>query len=92
MIPYVSTAGVLLVISALLTAIILKRSSQVGRIDIPNERSSHSTPTPRGGGLSFVIASLTGIAAYGLSGDHSSRPLWGLIAAGALVAVDPTVG
>ena len=87
MIPYVSTAGVLLVISALLTAIILRRSSQVGRIDIPNERSSHSTPTPRGGGLSFVIASLAGIAAYGISSDLPSRPLWGLIVAGALVAV-----
>jgi Fuc2NAc and GlcNAc transferase len=27
-------------------------------LDIPNERSSHSTPTPRGGGIVFVIVSL----------------------------------
>lgn len=30
---------------------VLKRSF----VDIPNLRSSHSTPTPRGGGLSFVV-------------------------------------
>ncbi len=28
-------------------------------LDIPNERSSHTTPTPRGGGLGFIIAFAT---------------------------------
>jgi len=31
--------------------------------DIPNERSSHNAPKPRGGGLVFVIVSLAGYAA-----------------------------
>ena len=31
-------------------------------VDIPNERSSHSIPTPRGGGLAIVIAILGGLA------------------------------
>jgi Fuc2NAc and GlcNAc transferase len=30
-------------------------------LDVPNERSSHSTPTPRGGGLAFVAVILAGI-------------------------------
>lgn len=33
-------------------------------LDIPNERSSHSQPTPRGGGLGFIVAfALTGAIA-----------------------------
>jgi FlaA1/EpsC-like NDP-sugar epimerase/UDP-N-acetylmuramyl pentapeptide phosphotransferase/UDP-N-acetylglucosamine-1-phosphate transferase len=30
-------------------------------LDIPNERSSHTTPTPRGGGIVIVILSLVGV-------------------------------
>jgi Fuc2NAc and GlcNAc transferase len=29
-------------------------SSQL--LDIPNDRSSHTQPTPRGGGLGFIVA------------------------------------
>lgn len=31
-------------------------------LDIPNERSSHSTPTPRGGGLGIAISFFAGLA------------------------------
>ncbi len=37
-------------------------------IDIPNERSSHSLPTPRGGGGAVVIAFLTGLVWLALTG------------------------
>jgi UDP-N-acetylmuramyl pentapeptide phosphotransferase/UDP-N-acetylglucosamine-1-phosphate transferase len=30
-------------------------------LDVPNERSSHSQPTPRGGGLAIVVIALTGV-------------------------------
>jgi Fuc2NAc and GlcNAc transferase len=33
-----------------------------GRLDIPNSRSSHQTPTPRGGGVSIVAMVLTAAA------------------------------
>jgi Fuc2NAc and GlcNAc transferase len=33
-------------------------------IDIPNERSSHQRPTPRGGGLGFVMAIAIGLLLY----------------------------
>lgn len=32
-----------------------KRAVAVGLMDVPNDRSSHSVPTPRGGGLAFVL-------------------------------------
>ena len=52
-----------LISSALLTLLLIKYGSQLSRIDIPNERSSHSSPTPRGGGIAIVsvtVASLVG--------------------------------
>src|SRR5678809_1791688 len=30
-------------------------------LDIPNERSSHSSPTPRGGGLAIAVTTIGGI-------------------------------
>jgi UDP-N-acetylmuramyl pentapeptide phosphotransferase/UDP-N-acetylglucosamine-1-phosphate transferase len=42
-------------LSLIVTALIKQRFSQ-HLLDIPNERSSHTQPTPRGGGLGFIIA------------------------------------
>lgn len=35
-------------------------------LDIPNERSSHMRPTPRGGGLAIVVLTLAGLISWGL--------------------------
>jgi UDP-N-acetylmuramyl pentapeptide phosphotransferase/UDP-N-acetylglucosamine-1-phosphate transferase len=35
-------------------------------LDIPNERSSHSRPTPRGGGIAIVMISVIGVAVASL--------------------------
>lgn len=37
-------------------------------VDIPNERSSHSSPTPRGGGLAIAFTALGGILFAGMLG------------------------
>jgi len=42
-------------------------------LDIPNERSSHVVPTPRGGGLAIVIVTLIGSGALWVI-----KPLWGV--------------
>jgi len=42
----------------LMTGLIRKYSLKNALIDIPNERSSHSKPTPRGGGLSIALSVL----------------------------------
>lgn len=44
-----------LMISLFTVGIIKQRFSQQ-LLDIPNERSSHTQPTPRGGGLGFILA------------------------------------
>jgi len=48
-------SGLLLVASFVLTWIIKRISLKKNVLDIPNDRSSHSIPTPRGGGLAIVI-------------------------------------
>ena len=40
-----------------LTYVMLRISRARGLMDVPNERSSHATPTPRGGGVAIVIGS-----------------------------------
>lgn len=54
-------------------------------LDTPNHRSSHSTPTPRGGGISFVIVFLLVSSALGAVHSISFRETIGLLA-GVLVA------
>ncbi len=44
-----------LMLSWVAVAVVRKLASRLGMIDIPNERSSHHKPTPRGGGLGFGI-------------------------------------
>ena len=51
-------------------------------LDIPNERSSHTAPTPRGGGLIIVIASLT---AYVVCSKITGRNFSGSYLAGAFL-------
>ncbi|MGE3540328.1 MAG: glycosyltransferase family 4 protein [Candidatus Tectimicrobiota bacterium] len=46
-------------------------------LDVPNERSSHKQPTPRGGGLAIVVCTLTGLwgICFGLDRDFPLGPL-----------------
>jgi Fuc2NAc and GlcNAc transferase len=54
MIPFLFPAfGFLL---SLLTVWFIKKRFSKQLLDIPNDRSSHTQPTPRGGGLGFIIA------------------------------------
>ena len=45
-------------LSYVLTRWVQRTAEPLGLIDIPNQRSSHETPTPRGGGIAIAIASL----------------------------------
>ncbi|HUR98726.1 MAG TPA: glycosyltransferase family 4 protein [Pyrinomonadaceae bacterium] len=65
-------------------AIFIRWSRHRGLFDIPNERSSHSTPTPRGGGLVVVLVSLAG---YLIVGFALGMPVsWGYVGGSLLVA------
>ena len=81
-------AGVLWVVGFFATAIgvavFTRLSLRRGFFDIPNERSSHSTPTPRGGGLIIVVVTLAGYAAIGWA---FGLPIsWGYIVGALMVA------
>lgn len=55
-------------------------------MDVPNERSAHVRPTPRGGGLAIALAFLAGGAASAAMGVVPPRVFAALAAGGTLVA------
>jgi Fuc2NAc and GlcNAc transferase len=57
-----------------------------GLLDRPNERSSHSQPTPRGGGLAIVIGNSLAVGAFALLGFVDGALASVLIGGGLLVA------
>jgi Fuc2NAc and GlcNAc transferase len=61
-----------------LTVALIKRRFSAQLLDIPNDRSSHTVPTPRGGGLGFVIAFAftSALALWLLSPSLPLIPLW----------------
>ncbi|MEG3617618.1 MraY family glycosyltransferase [Magnetovibrio sp. PR-2] len=63
---YALFGGALLAVSALLTWVLMKR---VRIIDNPNERSSHTRPTPRSGGIAIVATFFIGLIAMAVMKD-----------------------
>lgn len=64
-------AALALIGATVLTGVIRKAALVRGVIDVPNERSSHLVPTPRGGGLAIVLTVSTAVVvlyALGLVG------------------------
>ncbi|MBC3775839.1 glycosyltransferase family 4 protein [Pseudomonas sp. SWRI99] len=56
-------------------------------MDIPNERSSHCTPTPRGGGGAIVLAFLSGLAFLSCLDVLSLEAFYALLGSGTIVAI-----
>jgi Fuc2NAc and GlcNAc transferase len=56
-------------------------------LDIPNDRSSHAQPTPRGGGLALTLAHLVGVTVAALLGQASSELVVALLGGGLAVAI-----
>lgn len=56
-------------------------------LDIPNERSSHSVPTPRGGGVAMVVTFLAAVGLLTGFGIVRSSMAVGLLGAGFAVAL-----
>ena len=77
----------LLVASAFITRQLVMNSHRFSQMDIPNERSSHLTPTPRGGGLSFVATSIVGFLLLTLNSTIDRADLLALCCAGIIVAI-----
>ena len=69
----------LLILSYFLTYIIKRVAVKHSLLDIPNERSSHEIPTPRGGGLAIVVSWFTGITILFFTGNIESSLYFALI-------------
>ncbi len=74
---------------ALLSAVIVRAMMRVGALDHPGARSSHTQPTPKGGGVGIVSAFVLGMVLL-FAGAGEARvpdtPFLGLIAAAILIA------
>lgn len=76
------------VTAALLLTWLLRRYA-IARslLDIPNERSSHTVPTPRGGGVAIVVTFSVTLALIAWAGVLPETDAWALLGAGAWVAL-----
>jgi len=75
------------VVSWVLTLVLRRYALAKSLMDIPNERSSHSVPTPRGGGVAIVVAFTLVLPVLTALGLLSAPVLIALLGSGLLVAV-----
>ena len=75
------------VCSLLLTAALRRYALSRSLMDIPNARSSHTVPTPRGGGVAIVLSFLLMVPVLAFFGGLSWSLALGLLGAGGWVAV-----
>lgn len=75
------------VLSLLLTAVLRRYALARSLMDIPNARSSHTVPTPRGGGVAIVLSFLLALPVLAALGGMSWAVACALLGAGGWVAV-----
>jgi len=73
--------------SCLFTGLIRRYALISNMIDVPNPRSSHTLPTPRGGGMAIVVVFLVSLGALFALDRLTATQSWALFGAGAWVAV-----
>ncbi len=74
-------------LSHALTQFVQRYALKSGQLDVPNERSSHVQPTPRGGGISFVLTTLLGTVVLFAMGFIAQPVVVAVLIGGSLVAV-----
>jgi Fuc2NAc and GlcNAc transferase len=75
------------VVSALMTGLVRRYALARSILDVPNARSSHTAPTPRGGGVAIVLATLAALPVLAAAGSLPWAALWALGGAGGFVAL-----
>lgn len=82
------TEALILIVSAIVGFILVELVRRWGLrrrvLDIPNERSSHTSPVPRAGGIGIVSTVIGGYLADSLIGGYPIS--WGFLIGGVLVA------
>ena len=75
------------VAAGLMTACLRRYALARSLMDIPNARSSHSVPTPRGGGVAIVLAFLLALPVLHRAELLPTAALWAMLGAGGCVAL-----
>jgi len=81
----VRTAGTAALLSFVLTIMIRRLALRVGAVDVPNERSSHAAPTPRGGGIAILFGFCVPLIVFGSAGDRGV--LYAIVATAMIAAL-----
>jgi Fuc2NAc and GlcNAc transferase len=76
-----------LLASIALTGLLRRYALAASLLDIPNARSSHSLPTPRGGGVAIVVVFLLGILLLFKYDLLANATMWAFLGTGVWVAV-----
>lgn len=79
--------GCIFVLSLVLTGVLRQYALKCSVMDIPNERSSHTVPTPRGGGVAIVCSFLIALPFLYVLGLIEKNVLWALLLGGAGIAL-----
>lgn len=78
---------VVFIVSLILTGGLRRYALARSLMDVPNARSSHSVPTPRGGGVAIVLGFLSVLPILAFLGGLSWTFTWALLGAGAGIAL-----
>jgi Fuc2NAc and GlcNAc transferase len=79
--------GVALLLAWVLTGWVRRYAVRRALLDLPNARSLHERPVPRGGGLAVAVVTLGGIVLAALAGWVSPRTAVALVGGGGTVAL-----
>jgi len=69
------------------TKLVSDTATRTGLLDIPNKRSAHTVPTPRGGGLAIVATTSFCVAILAILGFCELRLAFALLCGGAAVSL-----
>lgn len=83
----ISIFVLLVVVSTLLTAGLREYALRRSLLDIPNHRSSHEAPVPRGGGVAIVLIVMGFVFVAGMTDNLPRELFWAFAGGGSLIAL-----
>jgi Fuc2NAc and GlcNAc transferase len=81
------TAVAAFIISLVATGLMRRFALRRNLLDVPNLRSSHTSPTPRGGGVAIVLAFFAALVVLAFLGEIDARAFLALSAGGGVTAL-----
>ena len=75
------------VLSVVIVGLVRRYALEKKMLDIPNQRSSHTLPTPRGGGVAIAVSFIAALCALFFSGLLDAVVTSALAVAGSLIAI-----